>query len=93
MRINQINNVLQIYNKNKGVNNINENTRTKEDQINISQKSKEVQFAFSKIKDVEEIRTEKVEKIKEQIKTGTYEINGQKIAEKMIKDTNFNQRI
>lgn len=93
MRINKINNVLQIYNKNKGVNKVNENTKTKEDQINISEKSKEVQFAFSKIKDVEEFRTEKVEKIKEQIKTGTYEINGQKIAEKMIKDINFHKRI
>lgn len=88
-----MNNVLQVYNKNNGVNKAKDNNKTKEDQINISDKAKEVQFGLSKLKDVEEIRTEKVETIKEQIKTGTYNIDGEKIAEKMLENVNFNKRI
>lgn len=92
MRINKINNVLQMYNKNSGVRRV-KNNKGKEDQINISNEAKEVQFALSKIKSTEEIRTKKIEKIKEEIKTGTYEINGQKIAEKILEDINFNKRV
>lgn len=93
MRINKMNNVLQVYNKNNGVNKAKDNNKTKEDQINISDKAKEVQFGLSKLKDVEEIRTEKIETIKEQIKTGTYNIDGEKIAERMLENVNFNKRI
>lgn len=93
MRINKVNNILQVYNKNKGVNKVKESTKSKEDQINISNEAKEIQFALSKIKDVKEIRTEKVEEIREKISTGTYEISGEKIAEKILEDLSFHKRI
>ena len=92
MRINNINNVQQMYNKNKGVNKVKESTKMKEDQIDISSLAKDVQFGLSKIKDVNVVRTEKVEAIKAQVSAGTYEINGQKIADKLIEDLSFNKR-
>ncbi len=93
MRINNINNVHQLYNKNKGINKPKGQTKAKEDQIDISNEAKEVQFALSKIKDVKEVRTEKVDKIKQEVNAGTYQINGQKIAEKILDDISFNKRI
>lgn len=93
MRINKINNALQIYNNNKGAKKLKENNKVKEDKIDISSVAKDAQFAMSKVKDVEEVRTEKVEKIKEQVKAGTYKIDAGKIAEKILEDLNFDKRI
>lgn len=93
MRINQINNVHQVYNKNKEVNKIKENTKAKADQLNISDDAKSYQFAMSKINQGSDMRMDKVNKIKEEVNAGTYEIKADKIAEKLIDDVSFNQRI
>lgn len=94
MRINKVDNVFQVYNKNSGVKKVKLNKEAKEtDQIKLSEKAIEFQYGLQKIKDVEEIRTEKVENIKNQIKAGTYEIDGKKIAEKMIQSINFDKKI
>lgn len=94
MRINKIDNVFQVYNKNAGVKKVKTDKTTKEtDQIKISERAIEFQFALQKIKDVEEIRMEKVEDIKNKIKAGTYEIDGKKIAEKMLEEINFDKKI
>lgn len=94
MRINKIDNVFQVYNKNAGVKKAKTDKMTKEtDQIKISERAIEFQFALQKIKDVEEIRMEKVEDIKNKIKAGTYEIDGEKIAEKMLEEINFDKKI
>lgn len=94
MRINNIDNVFQVYNKNTGVKKVKTEKMTKEtDQIKISERAIEFQFALQKIKDVEEIRMEKVEDIKNKIKAGTYEIDGEKIAEKMLEEINFDKKI
>ncbi|MDR7856925.1 flagellar biosynthesis anti-sigma factor FlgM [Tissierella sp.] len=94
MRINKLDNVFQVYNKNAGVKNVKSDKASQEkDQIKISERAVEFQFALQKIKDVEEIRMDKVEFIKNQIETGTYEIDGQKIAEKMLESINFDKKI
>lgn len=94
MRINKIDNAFQVYNKNVSAKKIKTEKTSKEaDQIKISEKAIEFQFALQKIKDVEEIRMGKVEAVKNQIKAGTYEIDGNKIAEKMLKDISFDKKI
>jgi len=87
-------NVFQVYNKTAGVKKVNTEKTTKEtDQVKISEKAIEFQFSLQKIKDVEEIRLGKVEDIRSRIKAGTYEIDGDKIAEKILESINFDKKI
>ncbi len=94
MRINKIDNIFQVYNKNSGVKKINSKEMSKDmDEIKISSKAIEFQYALQKVKDVEEMRMDKVEDIKNRIKSGTYNIEGNKIAEKILESINFNKKI
>lgn len=87
-------NVFQVYNKNVGVKKAKTDKMAKEtDQIKISDKAIEFQFALQKVKNVEEMRMGKVEEVKSQIKAGTYEINENKIAEKILQDISFDKKI
>lgn len=94
MRINKIDNIFQVYNKNSGVKKIKSKEISKDtDEIKISSKAIEFQYALQKVKDVEEIRMDKVEDIKNRIKSGTYNVEGNKIAEKILESINFNKKI
>lgn len=59
----------------------------KEDKVVLSPKAKEVQEATKLIKELPDIREEKVAKLKEQVDQGTYRIDGKKIAFKMMKES------
>ena len=94
MRINKTDNVFHVYNKNQGVKKVNPNKVDKDsDEIKISSKAIDFQYALQKLKDVEDIRMDKVENIKEQIKSGIYEINGEKIAEKILETVYFDKKL
>lgn len=94
MRINKVENIFQVYNKNSGVKKTKSDNGSKDtDQIKISEKAIEFQYALQKIKDVEEIRLDKVEKIKNQVQSGTYYVEGEKIAEMMLQSINFDKKI
>ncbi len=94
MRINKVDNIFQVYNKNSGVKKIKSDNGAKDaDQIKISEKAIEFQYALQKIKDVEEIRMDKVENIKNQVQAGSYYVEGKKIAEKMLESINFDKKI
>jgi len=54
--------------------------------VSISQKSKEIQIAKEVIQSEPEIRTNKVQEIKERIADGRYNINYESISEKIIKE-------
>lgn len=96
MKINDNNSSLKIR---KYVSNIKDNRKTdglakqsssqtvKENKVVLSPKSKEVQEATKLIKELPDIREEKVAKLKEQVDQGTYRIDGKKIAFKMLKET------
>ena len=93
MRINKTDNVFQIYNKNQGVKKVNTDKMPKDtDQLKISDEAIDFQYALQKLKNVDDIRMEKVENIKAQIQAGTYEISGSKIAEKMIENIYFDKK-
>ena len=96
MKITDNNSSLNIRNY---VNNIQDNTKiddlakpgssqtVKEDKVVLSPKAKEVQEATKLIKELPDIREEKVAKLKEQVDQGTYRIDGKKIAFKMLKES------
>lgn len=94
MRINKPNNVFQVYNKNQGVKRPkSEKINKGEDQLKISDTAMDFQFALQKLKDVDDIRMEKVEGLKQQIKAGTYIVDGNKIAEKIMESVGFDKKI
>lgn len=53
--------------------------------VSLSQRSKEVQRAEKAIESESDIRSEKVQAIKDQIEQGTYKIDYEETAEKMLK--------
>lgn len=94
MRINKLDNIFQVYNKNSGVKKVKAKAGNKEtDEIKISEKAMEFQFAMQKIKEVEDVRLDKVDQIKKQVQSGTYEVDGKKIAEKIFESINFDKKI
>ena len=58
----------------------------KDDHVSISSKGKDVLNITTAIKDAPEIRTEEVDKIKQEIKSGDYNVEGKKVAEKIVKN-------
>ena len=61
-------------------------TETTEDAVvNLSQRSKEVQIAKEAMQSEPDVRSEIVQDIKKKIENGTYEIDYDKTAEKMLK--------
>lgn len=84
----------QIYNKNQGIKKVKPGKIDQaKDQIEISDKAIGFQHALKKLKNLDEIRMDKVETIKKQIDAGTYKIDGGKIAEKIMESIDFDQKI
>ena len=93
MKIDKTNKLLQVYN-NMGQKKVSTNkNRFRRDEINFSERAMDYQFAIKKLKDVPEMRMEKVNKIKEQIKSGNYNVEGKKIVEKIYENVNFDKRV
>lgn len=61
------------------------------DKIEISSEARDVQVAMNAIKDVPDERTELVNKLKAQIKDGTYNPSAEDVAEKMLASINRNK--
>jgi negative regulator of flagellin synthesis FlgM len=59
--------------------------QTQKDILNISPKFKEISQAIDRVPK-ESIRTEKIQEIKKQIEDGTYQIQPEQIAKKMLSD-------
>jgi len=62
----------------------------KTDKVEISEAAKEIQEVRKQLDNTPDVRTEKVEQLKNQIENGTYEIKSEEIAEKMLKESLFN---
>lgn len=85
----QVQNILKVYGKNLNTDNLNKSKEvkqklTKRDELAISGESRVKQRAMQVIKQSDEVRTDKVEQLKEQIAAGTYEVTADDVAEKMI---------
>lgn len=93
MKINGVNNVPHVYNKNNNVKKTEEKPKVIEDKVTISNEAKAYHFAMKKLNDIPEIRTEKVNEIRAQIKSGTYKVDSNKIAQKMMDNVSFDKKI
>ncbi|NLN03704.1 MAG: flagellar biosynthesis anti-sigma factor FlgM [Clostridiaceae bacterium] len=62
------------------------------DKLDLSDNAKIYSKAIKAIKDVDEVRYNKVNEIKERIEKGIYTIDSGKIAEKMIKGTRIDKK-
>ncbi len=58
-----------------------------EEKVSLSSTARDIQQAEKAIEELPDIRAQKVQKLKEQIETGKYNINGEKIAEKMLSES------
>lgn len=94
MRINKTDNIFQAYKNNNNVKKVKLDKGIQEkDRLEISPRAVEFQHAMEKLKNVDEMRKDKVDKIKKQIDAGTYEIDEGKIAEKILESIDFDQKI
>jgi len=55
--------------------------------VNLSTKAKDIQQLRDAINRLPDIREDKVRELKEQVERGMYDVNGQKIAEKMVAES------
>ncbi|HHT93337.1 MAG TPA: flagellar biosynthesis anti-sigma factor FlgM [Clostridia bacterium] len=62
------------------------------DKLDLSDNAKIYSKAIKAIKDIDEVRYDKVNEIKERIEKGIYTIDSGKIAEKMIKGTRIDEK-
>ena len=87
--------VNQVQDKNKvgSPDNKPEKTAVKADTVVLSDAAKRVQEARRQLDNIPDVREEKVSQLRSQIQNGTYEINAEKIAGKMIKEGLFNDAL
>lgn len=91
---NGINRMLNMYKNQENVSKTTKIDKTKKtDQLNISNTGRDFQIAMDEVKNQPEIRTEKVDEIRNQIKAGVYKIDAKAIAEKMLSDANAFHRL
>lgn len=84
---------MKVYN-NMSSNKVNANkNKMEKDNINLSERAKDYQFAMEKIKDLPDIRIDKVKDLKEKIQSGKYNVDGKKIVEKIFENIYFDERI
>lgn len=93
MKINKTDKIIPIY-ENMSLKKVKFNkSNNDKDGVEISEKAKDYQFALSKLKEVPEMRMEKVNKIKKEIESGTYNVEGKEIVDKMYEYIDFHKRI
>ena len=68
-----------------------EKQQAKADTVVLSDTAKAVQEAKTQLDSIPEVREDKVAELKEQIENGTYEVDSEKLAEKMITDSIINE--
>lgn len=91
---NKIQKVLQMYSTQQ-VNTKNDKASKigKRDELKLSAEAKDFQIAMEAIKKVPDIRKSKVDAIKSQVESGTYQVDSGKIVEKIFQDINIDERV
>ena len=67
-----------------------ETQQAKADTVALSNTAQKIQEAQKQLEAIPDVREDKVAQLKEQIENGTYEIDEEKIADKILKDSLFN---
>lgn len=93
MRINGNNKVLSIYQSSIRDIDAKVHREEKRDKVEISKEALEYGKIMEKLREIPDVREEKVERLKAEIEAGTYKIDSKKIANKMVDDANLINRI
>lgn len=93
MKINKTDRILSIYENMTAKKAKPSQKKIEKDEIEISERAQDYQFAIRKLKELPDIRQDKVDKIKEQIQTGTYNVEGREIVDKIYENINFSKEI
>jgi negative regulator of flagellin synthesis FlgM len=67
-----------------------EKQQTKADTVVLSDMAKTVQEAQTQLESIPDVREDKVAELKEQIENGSYEVDAEKLAGKMLRDSLLN---
>jgi len=67
-----------------------EKQQVKADTVELSDLGKKVQEAHSQLESIPDIREDKVAELKARVENGTYEVDAEKVADKMLKDALLN---
>ncbi len=84
MKINSLDHIMNVYNNQKRVTGGTKKTEIKKDELLLSNEAKDIQYAYKLVRQAPDIRKEKVQQLKNQIKTGTYNVNLEEVAEKIV---------
>jgi negative regulator of flagellin synthesis FlgM len=60
------------------------NVIPKNDQVNLSDMAKDLASLTNAVKNSADVRTDKIDKIKNEIEAGTYDVTGKQVAEKIV---------
>lgn len=93
MKINGTNKILQVYG-NMDTSKVKASKKAYEkDETKFSEKAMDYQFAINKLKELPEMRMEKVERLKREIKTGNYNISGKEVVDKIYENIDFDKKV
>ena len=67
-----------------------EKQQVKADTVELSDMGKRVQEANKQLENIPDIREDKVAQLREQVENGTYEVDAEKVADKMLRDSLLN---
>ena len=86
--------VNQVHDKNNGESAAEkaDNTAAKTDTVVISDAAKRIQEARAQLDEIPDVREDIVADLRKQIQNGTYKINAEKTAEKLLKEHLFNDQ-
>jgi negative regulator of flagellin synthesis FlgM len=79
--------ILGVYDKQKSIGKVDKTSgvSAKKDVVSISNQAKDYQTAMKAIKDVPDIRQDKVKELSEKFDSGTYSVSGNDVADKVLK--------
>lgn len=83
MRINKINSIAEIY-KTQSMVSVQKSKPGQKDEVIFSAKALGIQNAYKAAKASSDVRVDKVEELKEQIKTGNYNVNAKELSGKIV---------
>jgi len=58
-----------------------------DEKVNLSTKARDIQQLRDAVSQLPDVREDKVRELKDQVDKGAYDVNGQKIAEKMVSES------
>jgi len=91
MKITGVERAMHIYGNQNKVNKVEPKKTPESDQFKISEHAKDFQSVLRSLRDVPDVRRDKVEALKNQVAAGTYKVDAKKVADSMIRQANISR--